>query len=321
MQKLLLSLIIIIGGLTIGQIVYQKTKNINKTEQKDIDRTIFFLRDIAFYVMGPIVLINSMWILDLNNISIIAVPFIMIAVLALGSITALGFSKLFKHNRRQQGAMYCSGSCSNIGAIGALICFAFFGETGLAYSVLYKLLEAPFYYLIMYPIARSFSNEKTAPGQSRVLRLLKDPIIIVYFSGIIMGLILNFSGIRRPGFFGTISSVLVPLSSFLLINAIGYTMRFNKIGKYTKETVSLLFIKYVLSLAFVISISLLLGLDKVANGLLFYSLIILSSLPSGFNSLIPVQLYKLDLDLANSNWIVTTGFLIVVVPVLWLLIG
>ena len=41
-------------------------------------------------------------------------------------------------------------------------------------------------------------------------------------------------------------------------------------------------------------------------------------MPVAFNALVPPSIFGFDLDLANSAWIVTTGLLAVIVPVLYL---
>jgi hypothetical protein len=43
-------------------------------------------------------------------------------------------------------------------------------------------------------------------------------------------------------------------------------------------------------------------------------------MPVAFNALIPPSLYNLDLDLANSCWLVSTSLLIFVLPALYLVI-
>jgi len=56
------------------------------------------------------------------------------------------------------------------------------------------------------------------------------------------------------------------------------------------------------------------------DGTLFKALVIMSALPVGFNALIPINMYGLDKNLGNSNWIVTTVSLVVVVPVVYIIL-
>jgi predicted permease len=49
--------------------------------------------------------------------------------------------------------------------------------------------------------------------------------------------------------------------------------------------------------------------------------LILSSMPVAFIALIPPSIYDLDLDCANSCWLISTIFLIVELPLLLFLVG
>ena len=176
--------------------------------------------------------------------------------------------------------MFASGSCSNIGTIGSLLCFTFFGNAGFAFAALYKIFELPYYFLVLYPVARSFSDQVVEVKGNKFIQIIKDPIIILYFTGLITGLLLNLFKVPQPQVFRDINSLLVPISSFLLITAVGYTMRFSKIGDYLKEITAISIIKYLLTPTLIVSISLILGLDKIADGMLFASLVFLSALPA-----------------------------------------
>ena len=49
--------------------------------------------------------------------------------------------------------------------------------------------------------------------------------------------------------------------------------------------------------------------------------IFLSSMPDAFTALIPLSIYDLDLDLANSCWLVTTLSIALILPLLSLIIS
>ena len=62
------------------------------------------------------------------------------------------------------------------------------------------------------------------------------------------------------------------------------------------------------------------GLNTIDNGLPFKVVLILSSMPVAFNALVAASLYDLDLDLANSCWLLSTLGLVVVLPWLYWLV-
>ena len=159
-------------------------------------------------------------------------------------------------------------------------------------------------------------NPVTVKKERWLVKLIKDPIILIYFGSIVIGILLTIFHIERALWFRKMNEVCIPISSFMLIDSIGYSMRFSKIQNYKKEAIGIFLLKYIFTPLLIITLSLLLGLNNIGDGTLFMTMIMMSALPTGFNSVISTQLYKLDTHLANSCWIVTTGLLAIVVPIL-----
>jgi predicted permease len=65
------------------------------------------------------------------------------------------------------------------------------------------------------------------------------------------------------------------------------------------------------------TVAFLLGYGEIEGGLPLKVVIVLSSMPVAFTSLIPVSIYNLNLDMANSCWLITTLSLIIVLPLLF----
>lgn len=59
-----------------------------------------------------------------------------------------------------------------------------------------------------------------------------------------------------------------------------------------------------------------LGFGDINDGLPLKVVAIVSSMPVAFTALVAASIYDLDLDLANSCWLITTGSLVVILP--WL---
>ena len=79
-------------------------------------------------------------------------------------------------------------------------------------------------------------------------------------------------------------------------------------------------IKHLLMPVLMTATGLALGYGKIDGGLPLRVLITMGAMPVAFNSLIPPSIYNLDIDLANSCWIVSTAlFVIVILPLLYLL--
>jgi len=281
------------------------------------------LQKIALLFVLPVTVLGAIWIVDVQSISIAALPLVGAGSILLGGILALGAANMLKYQPRQAGALIPCGSFTNIGSIGALICYVYLGERGFALVPIYKLFEELIYYSVGFPIAKYFSTidaEQDSINQ-RLKSLIRDPFILVAFFSIFIGGVLNFSGLTRPEGFGVINALCIPLGTGLLLVSIGLAMRFESVRHYLKACILVSLIKFSIVPLCATGAAWFIGYGRVDNGLPLKVVMILSSMPVAFTALIPPSIYDLDLDLANACWFFTTSALIVVLPVLLILIN
>jgi hypothetical protein len=241
----------------------------------------------------------------------------------LGGAAALAAAKLLRLPPYKAGALYGCGSFTNIGSIGALICYVFLGEAGFALVPIYKIFEELTYYGIGFPIARYHSTAHASRRDSawtRIGGLLKDPFIIVALSSILIGATLNFTGVPRPEFFRTVNQLFIPTGTGMLLISIGLSMRFKQVRYYLKECLAVSAIKFALVPLSITTLAYGIGYGEIENGLPLKVIIILTSMPVAFNALIPPSIYDLDLDLANACWFFTTACLVWVLPFLLIVV-
>ncbi len=322
MAKFTYSFGIILLGLALGygiQVLYRRRIISLPIAIDDLRK---LLQKTALLFVNPVAIMGAIWVVNIQDIKIATLPFIGLFALLLGGVLALGFARVIKLPPYQTGAMYGCGSFTNIGSIGALICFVYLGETGFALVPIYKIFEELSYYAIGFPIARYYSDtEQEETPLSRIKNMGRDPFIIVALSSIIMGGFFNAANIDRPLILGTIVSLFVPLGTILLLTSIGLAMRFRRVRDYLKVCISISVIKFLLVPLLTFSLAYLIGLGEMDNGLPLKVVLILSSMPVAFNALIPPSIYDLDLDLANSCWFFTTALLAIVLPVLLYIIN
>ena len=322
MAKFAYSFGIIVMGLALGYItqVLVHRKFINLPISIDALRKV--LQKVALLFLNPLAIVGAIWIVSIKNVSLIALPFVGLFALLTGGALALGAAQALRLRPAKTGAMFGCGSFTNIGAIGALVCFVFLGEAGFALVAIYKLFEELFYYSIGFPIAKYYSrNARKEKTVDRIKSLARDPFIIVALSSILIGGLLNITGISRPEFYKIVIAVFVPLATIMLLTSIGLAMKFRRVRDYLPESISVAVIKFALVPILATSLAYLLGFAEISDGLPLKVVIILSSMPVAFNALIPPSIYDLDLDLANSCWFFTTSLLVVVLPVLLIIIG
>jgi len=136
-----------------------------------------------------------------------------------------------------------------------------------------------------------------------------------------IGLTLNLLQIPRPSFFETVTAVSIPVGTFIIIVSIGLGMRFSKVGAYLPACAGICVIKFLLVPVMTCLLAFALDLHLVAGGLPFKVVLVLSSMPVAFNALVASSIYDLDLDMANSCWLISTAGLVVVMPWLYFLLS
>ena len=78
--------------------------------------------------------------------------------------------------------------------------------------------------------------------------------------------------------------------------------------------------KFILVPICIIPIAYGFGLAHLHDGIVLKTILIMAAMPPAFMSLIPPKLYGLDVNLANSSWLVNTGMLVIVLPLLYVVI-
>lgn len=317
MEKVLFSLILILSGLSLGytiRILDSKGQIQLKMPIDDLRET---LQKAGILFFMPVSFMAAVWVVNFHDLRIIALPLVGLFALATGGLYGYLLARVLKSSSKQTGALFCCSSFTNIGSIGALICYMFLGEPGFALVALYKIFEEIYYYTVGFPIARYLSanldNEKSSSG-TKPFSVLKDPFVGTILTAFIIGLTLNLTGIPRPPVFETISALFIPTGTFILILSIGLGMRLSRLKKYLPQGVLVTFIKSLLVPAGAMGLAWLTGLSGMENGLVLKVVLILSSMPSAFNALLAASIYELDLDLANSCWLLSTSSLCLLIP-------
>ena len=186
MTKLLFSLGLIMGGLALGYVL----QILNQKEFLRLPLPVPALRKLlqkaGLLFFMPISFVGAVWIIRIDDIRIVTLPFLCVLALSLGGVLALGGARIMGLGRKQTGAYFACGSFSNLGSIGALVAFVFLGEKGFAIVPLYKLFEETFYYTVDFPlpstIQRTTQKRKSCcPASRKYLRtsLSSPPLVLL----------------------------------------------------------------------------------------------------------------------------------------------
>ena len=320
MQKLLFSLFLIAAGLTCGYLLQQAIRR--KTDQCNpvLARLRKFLQRFSTIGIMPITFVTALWVAPFGDLRVALLPVLGAGIWLAGGGLGLATAAILKKSGSQKSVLFCCGCFSNLGSLGGLTSFLFFGEQGFALLALYKLFEHIIYFSFGFPFARYLkSSDSELRDGNRLLDVLKDPLFLVATVSIAAGICLNLSGAVRPGFFGTLNSILIPIGLFLILVSVGLGMQFANVRHHLVEGLAISLIKFILLPVFAGGAAYLLGLHQIQDGLPLKIALIGASMPVAFMALVAASLYDLDLDLANSCWLMTTGALVVVLPTLYFL--
>jgi predicted permease len=320
-SRLLFSIGIILSGLSFGYIVQRLVEAglIRLPFQMETLRRV--IQRVALQFFTPIPVIGAIWLIRIDDLRMMGLPFLCVAILLFGGFLGWTVGRAQGYGPKQIGALFSCGSFSNIASIGSLVTFLFIGEEGFAMLALYKLFEEITYFGIGFPIARYYGLglKKSETITGRLRTVFADPFVIVAISALTAGLVLNISGIPRPAFYEKISAVFIPFGAFALLVSIGMGMSFGRVG-FLKDVLLMSGIKFVAMPGLACMVAVLLGMQTLKGGLPMKAVLLGSSMPVAFNSVVASSLFELDLDLANSCWLVTTGAMVIVLPCLYYLL-
>jgi predicted permease len=141
MSKFIYSFGIIIFGLALGYLVQTLVNRSLIKLPIPIDDLRKLLQKLALLFLNPVAIVGAIWLVSIKSAGLIALPFVGLFALLTGGALALGAARMLKMAPKKTGAIFGCGSFTNIGAVGALICFVFLGEMGFALVAIYKLFE------------------------------------------------------------------------------------------------------------------------------------------------------------------------------------
>ncbi|MBV5336978.1 MAG: hypothetical protein J0653_03045, partial [Deltaproteobacteria bacterium] len=320
MNRFLPSLLTIGLGLGFGFLIGTLFRKYGK-DQDVLSRLRNRVQIVCLLVINPIAFIGAVWVLPLGNGSLAFLPLVGLAALSSGFFAgwlAMRLRPLSTPGQRVGFSISCS--FTNIGNIGGLTVFLLLGE--LAYSLVpfYKLFEEFWYYGMLFPYARQQAAtagliEDKSRQQHTLLRTVRDPFFLIIALAISLGLTLNLLGFARPDVYGELNSWLIPGSSFLLLASVGSQIRIERISLYWKPAAGIFLLRLIVIQCIAITTALLFGFGS-GDPLVIKTVVVLVLMPIGFTCLVPANLYNLDSDLVNTAWIISTGSLIVTVPLL-----
>jgi predicted permease len=283
--------------------------------------------DYAKKIMTAVVLVFNwpvalfvIWNLKLET-SLIWLPVSGVALML--SVTALSvpISLMLRLDKKSRITFLLASCLSNLGYTGgAFVCYALFGATALAMANLYVVLWLPTAYFIFFPLVKIIelrqydSQSRFKMGHIFDLRYIVLPAILV-------ALILNIGGIKRPEFIKDfyIVDFFIYTASSLSFFAIGLRVKISRFKNYMSLYFPLAAVKFIITPIVALLIIYILAITgHRLNDLVRNVIIVMAVTPSAVIMVMMSNVFDLDSRMASALWVVNTAFFaLVVVPILF----
>ena len=259
----------------------------------------------------------SFWVLPLSW-NLLLVPLFGAALVLLpGAIGWLFFAGRMK-NLLDRGAFIASAMLANLGTLGGVCAFILYNEQGYAYAQLIGTTQNILLCIVVFPMAQYFylkhsaSLRKSSPSHN--FREMFFSINQLSLLGMAMGLILNANGVQRPPELGDIFQSLVHIGAWIAMLPVGFLIDFRQVHRYASDIQTLTILRFVITPLLFNAITYFCVSDELLRG----TLMVLTFCPTAINAVLACKLYKLNVDLCVSSFVITTAaFLLVIFPLLF----
>ena len=214
---------------------------------------------------------------------------------------------LFVKDKKRRGVMIQGTFRSNFLLFGVPLGLSIGGDKGAVLAAVVASFYVPVINMLSVISLYAFSDAKNKNLKSALLGIIKNPLIIGGVSGLIFSLIRNYIGFEIPTMIDTtlfnIKSTATPLAFLIL----GGDLKFGNMLRNIKFSMFSVIGKIVLIPAVMLTVSSLLGFDKLEMAIL----VAVFATPNAVSSYAMARNYEADYDLAGD--IITLGTLLSIV--------
>lgn len=299
-------LLVFFYSIVLPLIAGHLTKKITKIPKEKFD----ILIKINLAVFMPVTVTLAFWNLSISK-DIIFLPIIGFVIPLVGGVLGYLLSRNRYATDNERGSFVISSMLSNRLNIGGLSAYIIFGEIAYVYVNLIIVFQAVNNYVIGHTVGNYFGNKhKIKDGPKFKAIFLRITNISVL--GIIVGLILKFSGIPRPDVMSDVVDKLIKVVAWLSLLAVGASIEFRNAMKYIKDVPRLFLVKFILLPLVSAALAFLLLKDNIAIA----TVIILGISPVAINAVVVSKMNNLTEAVTINAFLTTsTFFLTVVFPI------
>ncbi len=273
------------------------------------------LSQVAILVLTSPLSFLLFWVARIPAGRALALPLVGLFVHVFGGVACWSIARMGHREPRVRGAYWLAGASSNVLTFGGIVTILLLStaedphaEGALAELALYRIFEAPFYFLVVWPLAASIS----AVGEKPSFRQAFRPVTLVPLLGVILGWTFNLSGLHRPAMFEGVAEILVKVNVVVLGVTVGLTLRRAAPRRHLGSCLGMSAVKFALVPGVSAFLAWLLGF----RGVTLQVVAVCASMPVAFMAVVASNLLRLDEELVGSLWLFTTAGMVVIVPAL-----
>ena len=211
---------------------------------------------------------------------------------------------LFVKDNKRRGVMIQGTFRSNFLLFGVPLGASIGGAKGSVLAAVVASFYVPVINMLSVISLYSFSDSENKNLKAAMLDIVKNPLIIGGLSGLVFSVIRNLIGFELPAMIDStlfnIKSIATPLAFLIL----GGDLKFDNLLRNIKTSIFSVLGKIVIIPAVMITVSALLGFDKLSMAIL----IAVFATPNAVSSYAMARTYEADYELAGE--IITLGTLI-----------
>jgi predicted permease len=268
---------------------------------------------VNIFCLEPLIVLWCTWGLTMSA-ELMVLPVFGLGLVAAGVLAGSVAATFLKLEGPRRKSFLISTSLANHGfTMGGALCYFFFGEKGLGYSVILVLYFIPYVYCLVFPYSKAGTGGRIFPrGELKkiIFTLQNMPLFAMA-----AGLLLSSTGISRPDIAFPVDWLLL-CSVSLYYFTLGITFTGVDIGGTRRELAALSVIKFIILPGAAFMLLSLLPLDSAVKGVIQMQ----ACMPAAIYSVVTAVLFDQDSDLASSLFVSSTViFLVGVLPVIFLL--
>jgi len=269
---------------------------------------------------APLMLL-VVWVAPLPAGKAVLLPVVGLCVHVAGGLAGWGGARFLGEPTKRHGVYLLGGACSNVLTFGSITIVFLLAtdadpqaERALGDMAIYRLAEAPYYFLIVWPLAALISGRGDAGGptvRGALVQALRSPTTAPLL-GIVAGAALNYGAVERSASLAGVAQVLVRANVVALGLTVGLRLRRANPMREIRPCLLLAAIKFLVMPTVGVGLAFACGLDATTVRVIA----ICASMPVAFMAVVGAVIYRLDDELVSSFWLFTTSAMVVVVPIL-----